>query len=72
LKRIAIPPNFNPESRQCSIVEDESFASKSICCHLVISSVLLCNGLPCFATDLQGNTRLIYGFLLLILHIKKP
>lgn len=48
----------------------KSVASKSIWCHLVIPSVTLCNGLPCFAITLQRDAHLIYGFLLLILHIK--
>ena len=38
--------------------------------HLVISSVMLCNGLPCIALDLQRDAHLIYGFLLLILRVK--
>ena len=40
-------------------------------CHLVISRVMLCNGLPCFAIDSQRDAHLIYGEMLLILHIKK-
>ena len=31
---------------------------------------MLCNGLPCFAIDLQGDARLIYGEMLLILRVK--
>nr|DAX41977.1 MAG TPA: hypothetical protein [Caudoviricetes sp.] len=37
------------------------FASKSIWYHLVISSVTLCNGLPCLAMDLQRDAHLFYG-----------
>ena len=36
----------------------------------MISSVTLCNGLPCFAIDLQRDAHLIYGEMLLILRVK--